>query len=214
MKKKLIIFTLSIVVFSCGIGGYYLLSENDEPIKKDPNMSEKNKQEDVTESTDGKSLEKEKDNSLTNDNQTKKNESPKTGGKNNDQTTSGNNGKDTPKSGSQTIPKKDTVEKPSTEVPPTVVPPKEEPKKEYIGVPNPNDFYYSFHRGVIDYNVKDYPNQDIMKVCLNASIEISFKDTVDIINTNCMDVMDGVGTLLGEYLYINCKSGNCNRYKN
>ena len=86
---------------------------------------------------------------------------------------------------------------------------KEEPTKEnnnsYIGIPNPNDFNYSFHKGKIEYSSMD--------TCLSASERISLKDTVDIINSWCMDVVDGQGTVLGEYLYINCSSGNCNKYK-
>ena len=86
---------------------------------------------------------------------------------------------------------------------------KEEPTKEnnnsYIGIPNPNDFNYSFHKGKIEYSSMD--------ACLSASKRISLKDTVDIINSWCMDVVDGQGTVLGEYLYINCSSGNCNKYK-
>lgn len=86
---------------------------------------------------------------------------------------------------------------------------KEEPTKEnnnsYIGIPNPNDFNYSFHKGKIEYSSMD--------ACLSASERISLKDTVDIINSWCMDVVDGQGTVLGEYLYINCSSGNCNKYK-
>lgn len=75
----------------------------------------------------------------------------------------------------------------------------------YIGVPNPTDFYYSFHHGVIEYsNMED---------CLKDTATVSFADTVDILNTWCVDVVDSEGTLLGEYLYINCSSGNCNRYK-
>lgn len=75
----------------------------------------------------------------------------------------------------------------------------------YIGVPNPKDFYYSYHHGKIEY--------DSIDDCINDGIEISLIDTVDIINTNCIDVIDGIGNVLGEYLYINCKSGNCNKYK-
>lgn len=86
---------------------------------------------------------------------------------------------------------------------------KEEPIKEnnnsYIGVPSPNDFNYSFHKGKIEYSS--------MEACLSASERIALKDTVDIINSWCMDVVDGQGTVLGEYLYINCSSGNCNKYK-
>ena len=75
----------------------------------------------------------------------------------------------------------------------------------YIGVPNPNDFYYSYHHGKIEYSTMD--------ACLNSAIDISLKDTIDILNTNCIDVMDGAGNLLGIYLYINCSSGNCDKYK-
>ena len=85
------------------------------------------------------------------------------------------------------------------------------PKKEtnnvnqYIGIPNPNDFYYSFHHGKIEYSNMDS--------CLADVPRISFKDTIDIINTWCIDVVDGQGTILGQYLYINCSSGNCDKYK-
>jgi hypothetical protein len=76
---------------------------------------------------------------------------------------------------------------------------------QYIGVPNPNDFYYSFHHGVIEYSS--------MEKCLEAADVIGYKDTVDILNILCIDVVDSQGTVLGEYLYINCQSGNCNKYK-
>ena len=76
---------------------------------------------------------------------------------------------------------------------------------QYIGVPNPNDFYYSFHHGKIEYSNMDS--------CLADVPRISFKDTVDIINSWCIDVVDGQGTILGQYLYINCSSGNCDKYK-
>jgi uncharacterized protein YpmB len=76
---------------------------------------------------------------------------------------------------------------------------------QYIGVPNPNDFYYSFHHGVIEYSSMDK--------CLEAADVIGYKDTVDILNILCIDVVDSQGTVLGEYLYINCQSGNCNKYK-
>ena len=85
------------------------------------------------------------------------------------------------------------------------------PKKEtnnvnkYIGIPNPNDFYYSFHHGKIEYSNMDS--------CLADVPRISFKDTVDIINTWCIDVVDEQGTILGQYLCMNCSSGNCDKYK-
>lgn len=78
-------------------------------------------------------------------------------------------------------------------------------QNNYIGVPDPNSPYYSYHHGKIEYSTMDQ--------CLNSSEEISLKDTTDILNTICIDVVDSEGTILGEYLYINCKSGDCNKYK-
>ena len=89
--------------------------------------------------------------------------------------------------------------------------PKQETKQEtnnvnqYIGVANPNDFYYSFHHGKIEYSSMDSCMADVPK--------ISFKDTIDILNAWCIDVVDSQGTILGQYLYVNCKSGNCDKYK-
>lgn len=102
-------------------------------------------------------------------------------------------------------PKQDTVvpeQKPSVDV--------EQPKPttSYVGVPNPNDFYYSFHKGHID---KNYTTLD---GCNSRTAEVSLIDTVDIINTTCFEVLDGQGTVLGIYMYVKCKSGNCDRYKN
>lgn len=77
----------------------------------------------------------------------------------------------------------------------------------YVGVPSPNDFYYSFHRGHID---KNYTTLD---GCYSRTAEVSLIDTVDIINTTCYEVLDGQGTVLGIYMYVNCSSGNCERYK-
>ena len=68
-----------------------------------------------------------------------------------------------------------------------------------------NDFYYSFHHGKTEYSSMDS--------CLADVPRISFKDTIDIINAWCIDVVDGQGTILGQYLYINCSSGNCDKYK-
>lgn len=81
------------------------------------------------------------------------------------------------------------------------------PTTSYVGVPNPNDFYYSFHKGHID---KGYSTLD---GCNSRTAEVSLIDTVDIINTTCFEVLDGQGTVLGIYMYVKCKSGNCDRYK-
>lgn len=77
----------------------------------------------------------------------------------------------------------------------------------YIGVPNPNDFYYSFHHGKIDKQYSD------LNSCYADSARVGFKDTVDILNITCFEVLDGQGTVLGIYMYVNCQSGNCERYK-
>lgn len=76
----------------------------------------------------------------------------------------------------------------------------------YIGVLDPNNFFYSIHHGKIEY-------ADLQS-CLDESYNILFKDTEDITNTTCIDVVDSQGTILGEYMQIKCNSGNCDKYKN
>ncbi len=90
----------------------------------------------------------------------------------------------------------------------------ESQEEKYIGIPDPNHFNYSIHHGVIDYYSNNYPGEDIVKVCYQKSIDIAFKDPVDILSTACYDVKDSKGNILGAYLQINCTSGNCNKYKN
>lgn len=77
----------------------------------------------------------------------------------------------------------------------------------YIGVPNPNDFYYSLHRGRIDdaYTTLDG--------CYNKGIEITFLENNDIKNVFCYEVLDGQNTVLGIYMDVVCSSGNCDKYK-
>ncbi len=76
----------------------------------------------------------------------------------------------------------------------------------YVGVPDPNNFNYSMHHGIIEYNDK--------QSCINDSIDIGFKDTVDITNSYCLEVYGSNNNILGYYLYIKCSSGNCDKYKN
>lgn len=78
---------------------------------------------------------------------------------------------------------------------------------KYIGVPNPNDFYYSFHNGKID------DAYTTLEGCYNKSIEVNFLDTVDIINSTCYEVLDENNTVLGIYMQVKCNSGNCEKYK-
>lgn len=82
---------------------------------------------------------------------------------------------------------------------------KETPK--YIGVPDPNNFYYSFHNGKTD------DAYTTLEGCYNKSIEVNFLDTVDIINSTCYEVLDGQGIVLGIYMQVKCNSGNCEKYK-
>lgn len=79
--------------------------------------------------------------------------------------------------------------------------------KKYIGVPNPNDYYYSFHYGKID------DAYTTLEGCYNKTIEVNFLDTVDIINSTCYEVLDENNTVLGIYMQVKCNSGNCEKYK-
>lgn len=78
---------------------------------------------------------------------------------------------------------------------------------KYIGIPNPNDYYYSFHNGKID------DAYTTLEGCYNRSIEVTFLDTVDIINSTCYEVLDEYNTVLGIYMQVKCSSGNCEKYK-
>lgn len=78
--------------------------------------------------------------------------------------------------------------------------------KRYIGIPDPNNFYYSIHKGNIDYKN--------MEECLNNSQELGWKYPIDILYCNCIEVVDSESTVLGIYLDIHCESGNCKKYKN
>lgn len=86
--------------------------------------------------------------------------------------------------------------------------------KSYIGVPDPNNFNYSIHHGKIDLKVNGNNEDEVRAECVMKAKLIAVKDTVDIINTNCIDVMDSENNLLGFYILVKCSSGNCNRYKN
>lgn len=105
---------------------------------------------------------------------------------------------------------KEPVTNSTTSIPNEVkeeVPVQENKVNQYIGVPSPNDFYYSFHHGHIDRNYGD------LYSCYNKATEVALQDTTDIINTTCYEVLDGQGTILGIYMDVNCNSGNCSRYK-
>ena len=80
-------------------------------------------------------------------------------------------------------------------------------EESYIGVPSPNDFFYSIHLGRIDKKYKTLSD------CYNDAPRIAFKDTNDINNIVCYEVIDDLGTVLGIYMDVKCNSGNCERYK-
>lgn len=80
-------------------------------------------------------------------------------------------------------------------------------EESYIGVPSPNDFFYSIHLGRIDEKYKTLSD------CYSDAPRIAFKDTTDINNIVCYEVIDDLGTVLGIYMDVKCNSGNCERYK-
>ena len=80
-------------------------------------------------------------------------------------------------------------------------------EESYIGVPSPNDFFYSIHLGRIDKKYKTLSD------CYNDAPRIAFKDTTDINNIVCYEVIDDLGTVLGIYMDVKCNSENCERYK-
>ncbi len=98
------------------------------------------------------------------------------------------------KNNSKNTSKKETTDKSTTQ----------EKKKKYIGVPDPNNFNYSFHKGKIDCKTQS--------LCLKASIEISFLDE-DITNSWCMEVVDEENQVLGYFLQINSVSKNYVKHK-
>lgn len=109
--------------------------------------------------------------------------------------------------------KKTSTSKKSTTITTTSTKANRTTTKSYVGIPDPNSFTYSIHQGKIDFKVVGNNQDEVRTKCLTKAKEIAFKDTEDIQNTNCIDVMDSENTILGYYLYIKCRSGNCNKYK-
>lgn len=233
MKKKIIFILLAFSIISIlsivGIKSFNTknVKQNEIPItheekeittnneKKDIINNESNQEEQkksnsenkTKNSTNEKNVEKENkvDSSVSNKKDTTSTTKSSTTTSTN--TNSNNNSNSNSNNENKTVietPKQDPVvqeQKPQVSV--------EQPKStnSYIGVPNPNDFYYSFHKGHID---KNYTTLD---GCYNRTAEVSLIDTVDVINTTCFEVLDGQGTVLGIYMYVKCHSGNCERYK-
>lgn len=211
MKKKIIIISIVLLSLCLIFGIYYLLSRNDntkeealteikiEEIQESDTTEEEYIVEDTEidnsdEIQDNELSEKTTNESTTETITTKDSSKSKTDTSSNNTSTSLNNGKKT----TTTTSKSEQTTEVQTTTETTSEP-------SYIGVPDPNSFMYSFHHGQIDYKTIDE--------CLAATEVIGFKDTVDIINLTCMDVIDGEGTVLGYYLYVNCTSGNCEKYK-
>ena len=215
MRKKVIFLLVGIVAISL-LSVIGIKSFNKENIKQEkvPKIEEKvnkeenkektdiitneSNQEELKNSKEEKIVEQENkvDNKVSNDAPKKSTTSSSTTSTN----TKSNNQNNT----INEIPKQDPVV-PEEKPPVSVKQPN--PTTSYVGVPNPNDFYYSFHKGHID---KGYSTLD---GCYSRTADVSLIDTVDIINTTCMEVLDGQGTVLGIYMYVKCKSGNCDRYK-
>lgn len=56
---------------------------------------------------------------------------------------------------------------------------------------------------------------DTMEDCLSAFATLNVRnDDTNLLNGTCIDVVNKYGDVLGEYLYIECSSGDCNIYKN
>lgn len=215
MRKKVIFLLVGIVAISL-LSVIGIKSFNKEKIKQEevPKIEEKvnkkeneektdiitneSNQEELKNSKEEKIVEQENkvDNKVNNDVPKKSTTSSSTTSTNTKSNNQNNTVIETPKQ-DPVVPE----QKPSVSV--------EQPKPatSYVGVPNPNDFYYSFHKGHID---KGYSTLD---GCNSRTAEVSLIDTVDIINTTCFEVLDGQGTVLGIYMYVKCKSGNCDRYK-
>lgn len=56
---------------------------------------------------------------------------------------------------------------------------------------------------------------DTMEDCLSAFATLNVRnDDTNLLNGTCIDVVNKYGDVLGEYLYTECLSGDCNIYKN
>ena len=215
MRKKVIFLVVGIVAISLlsviGIKSFNKenikheeVPKNEEKVNKKDNeektdiITNESNQEELKNSKEEKIVDQENkvDNKVNNDVPKKSTTSSSTTSTNTKSNNQNNTVIETPKQ-DPVVPE----QKPSVSV--------EQPKSttSYVGVPNPNDFYYSFHKGHID---KGYSTLD---GCYSRTTDVSLIDTVDIINTTCMEVLDGQGTVLGIYMYVKCKSGNFDKYK-
>lgn len=208
MKNKTIIISIVLLSLCLIFGIYYFLSRSDnieeeslteiktEEIQESDITTDENiVEEKETDNSDEVKAE-EKTETTTKASLTKDSSNSKTSTSSNDTSTSSSSSKES--SNNTTTSKSEETTETQTKTETTS-------ESSYIGVPDPNSPFYVYHRGTIEYST--------MEECLKNAEEISFKDTEDILNTTCVDVVDSQGTILGEYLYIKCNSGNCNKYK-
>lgn len=202
MMKKILIGIFIFILLVCGFATIFNLNQKDNAIKNSKSTTSiSNKDENSTTiSAEGNIIEEStKTSKLGNTTNAIANTTTKTI-KNN---TSKNS----------TSSKKTTTSKKATSITTTSTKENLTTTKSYVGIPDPNSFTYSIHHGNIDFKVVGNNQDEVRTKCLMISKKIAFKDTEDIQNTNCIDVMDSENNLLGYYLLIKCNSGNCNKYK-
>lgn len=81
----------------------------------------------------------------------------------------------------------------------------EKHKEDLTKVVDKENFFYSIHKGKVEFNKMDS--------CVNAGMDIAYLDVVDINYYRCYEVLSKGGTTMGYYLNIFCNSGNCDKYK-
>lgn len=150
-----------------------------EEVKENNNVKNNSKKEEQ------KTTSKEVKNNSSSNNQTSNNNVQS---KNDNQTTTKE--EETPVQ-NPTVPTNDKVE--------------EKTKEDLTKVVDTENFFYSIHKGKVEFNKMDS--------CVNAGMDIAYLDVVDINYYRCYEVLSKAGTTMGYYLNIFCNSGNCDRYK-
>ena len=206
MKKKILIVVVILLLLFC-VEIFFLLKDNVNSISKKDNHTE------IEETTiEKEKIEKEEKDSISTtsttsaDNSNMTSNSSSNSNTKNEETNSNKNYNSNNKSAND-ISKAEEKISSDQSITNIQEPQQSDPIPQYIGIPNPNDFYYSFHKGQID------DAYTTLEECYNKAFEVGFLDTVDIINETCYEVLDGQGTVLGIYMSVNCNSGNCERYK-
>lgn len=203
MKKKILIVVV-ILLLLFGVVIFFLLKNNVNSISKKDNHTE------IEETTiEEEKVEKEEKDSISTTSADNSNMTSNSSSNSNTKNEETNSNKNYNSNNNSTNDISKEEEKISSDQSITNIqePQQSDPIPQYIGIPNPNDFYYSFHKGQID------DAYTTLEECYNKAFEVGFLDTVDIINETCYEVLDGQGTVLGIYMSVNCNSGNCDRYK-